>query len=53
MEKRSKRVGKTTTTASKRAHNSTMEASTQVGKTTRGKSANKTTRARTSTRACK
>ena len=51
MEKRSKRVGKTTT-ASKRAKNSTMEASTRVGKTTRCKSANKTTRARTSTKAC-
>lgn len=53
MEKRAKRAGKTTTTASKRAKNSNMEASTQVGKTTRAKSAhNKTTRSRTA-KACK
>ncbi len=53
MEKRAKRAGKTTTTASKRAKNSNMEASTQVGKTTRARTAHsKTTRSRTS-KACK
>lgn len=55
MEKRAKRAGKTTTTASKRANNANMEASNRVGKTTRTKATEmeassklgKTTRANT------
>ena len=55
MEKRAKRAGKTTTTASKRAKSSNMEASKRVGKTTRAKATEmeassrvgKTTRANT------
>lgn len=52
MEKRAKRTGKTTTTASKRAKSTEMEAGKRLGKTTRSKSAGKTTRSH-STKACK
>lgn len=53
MEKRAKKAGKTTSTSAcgKRTKSTNLEASKQVGKTTRSKSAGKTTRCK-STKAC-